>query len=119
MLLDTIKDNDIKLVIDLHGAKKDRNFDVEFGTLSNLSSDYSTIKELIDSFNENGIFGIEINNPFKGGTITQKVFSETDCDAIQIEINAKFRNIEEENKIEQICNSLTKFIQQYNEIINK
>ena len=119
MLLDTIKDNNIKLVIDLHGAKKDRSFDVELGTLSNLSSDYSTIKELIDSFNENGIFNIEINNPFKGGTITQKVFSETDCDAIQIEINANFRNIEEENKIEQICNSLTKFIQQYNEIINK
>lgn len=41
MLLDNIKDNDIKLVIDLHGAKKDRNFDIELGTLNNLSSDYS------------------------------------------------------------------------------
>ena len=40
---------------------------MELGTLSNLSSDYSTIKELIDSFNENGIFDIEINNSFKGG----------------------------------------------------
>ena len=119
MLLDNIKDNDIKLVIDLHGAKKDRNFDVELGTLNNLSSDYSTIKELIDSFNENGIFNIEINNPFKGGAITQKVFSETDCDVIQIEINSDFRNIEKENKMEQISNSLIKFIQQYNEIINK
>lgn len=76
ILLDIIKDNDIKWVIDLHGAKKDRNFDVEFGTLSNLSSDYSIIKESIASFNENGIFCIEINNSIKGGTIIQKVFSE-------------------------------------------
>ena len=53
MLIDIIKDNDIKLVIDLHGAKRERNFDVELGTLNNLSSDYSTIKELIDAFNEN------------------------------------------------------------------
>lgn len=119
MLLDNIKDNDIKLVIDLHGAKKDRNFDIELGTLNNLSSDYSTIKELIDSFNENDIFNIEINNPFKGGAITKKVFSETDCDVIQIEINANFRNIEEAKKMEQVCNALIKFIQQYNEIISK
>ena len=119
MLLDNIKDNDIKLVIDLHGAKKDRNFDIELGTLNNLSSDYSTIKELIDSFNENDIFNIEINNPFKGGAITKKVFSETDCDVIQIEINANFRNVEEAKKMEQVCNALIKFIQQYNEIISK
>lgn len=119
MLLDNIKYNDIKLVIDLHGAKKDRNFDIELGTLNNLSSDYSTIKELIDSFNENDIFNIEINNPFKGGAITKKVFSETDCDVIQIEINANFRNVEEAKKMEQVCNALIKFIQQYNEIISK
>ena len=66
---------------------------MEYATLSNLSNDYFSIKELNDSLNQNGIFGIEINNSFKGGTITQKVFSETDCDAIQIEINAKFINI--------------------------
>lgn len=119
MLLDNIKDNNIKLIIDLHGAKKDRNFDVELGTLNNISSDYSTVKELIDAFNENDILNIEINNPFKGGAITQKVFSETDCDVIQIEINDNFRNIEEENKIKQVCNALIKFIKQYNEIISK
>lgn len=119
MLLENIKDNNIKLVIDLHGAKNDRNFDVELGTLNNLSSDYSTIKELIDSFNENKILNIEINNPFKGGAITQKVFSETSCDVIQIEINANFRNIEKPEKIIQICDSLINFILQYSQIIKK
>lgn len=119
MLLDNIKDNNIKLVIDIHGAKKDRDFDIELGTLNNLSSDYSTIKELIEAFNENGIINVKINNPFKGGAITQKVFAETDCDVIQIEINANFRNIDESAKMEQVCNSIIKFIYQYVEIMNK
>ena len=119
MLLDNIKDNNIKLVIDIHGAKKDRDFDIELGTLNNLSSDYSTIKELIEAFNENGIINVKINNPFKGGAITQKVFAETDCDVIQIEINANFRNIDESDKMEQVCNSIIKFIYQYVEIMNK
>lgn len=119
MLIDNIRDNDIKLVIDLHGAKKDRDFDIELGTLNNLSSDYSTTKELIDAFNENGIFNIKTNDPFKGGSITKKVFSDTSCDVIQIEINANFRNIEEIEKIKQVCDSLIKFIWKYNEIISR
>ena len=119
MLLDNIKDNDIKLVIDLHGAKEDRDFDIELGTLNNLSCDYSTVNELIDSFHENGVFDIKINNPFKGGAITQKVFSETNCDVIQIEINASFRKIDDYSKIELVCNSLIKFIDQYNRLVNK
>lgn len=119
MLLDNIKDHNIKLVIDLHGAKKERDFDVELGTLNNLSSDYSTIKELVEAFNENGVFSIEVNDPFKGGAITQKVFSQTDCDVVQIEINGSFRDIEDSKKIEQICDALIKFIKQYNAIISK
>lgn len=119
MLLDIIKDNKIKLVIDLHGARKERDFDVELGTLNNLSSDYSTIKELIEAFNENGVFNVEVNNPFKGGAITQKVFSDTDCDVVQIEINGNYRNIEDSEKIEKISNSLISFINQYNEIMNR
>ena len=66
--------------------------DVKVSTSSNFVGAISVGS--LSSFNENGIFDIEINNPFKGGTITQKVFSETNCDVIQIEINANFRKIE-------------------------
>ena len=68
-----IKENNIKLVIDLHGASKNRNFDIEFGTLNNLSADFSTIKELEESFTESGIYNISHNDPFKGGAITQGI----------------------------------------------
>lgn len=117
-LLKIIKDNDIKLVIDIHGASSDRPFDVEFGTLNNLSADYSIIKELKEAFEENGINNIEINNPFKGGGITKYIYGNTEIDVIQIEINGNYRNPENGDKIILIVNSLIKFIEQY-DIITK
>ncbi len=72
-LLRFIKDNNIKLVIDLHGSNKSRDFDIEFGTLNNLSADFSTIKELEEAFTENKISNIIHNDPFKGGSITNLI----------------------------------------------
>ena len=119
MLLDNIRDNDIKLVIDLHGAKREREFDVELGNLNNLSSDYSTLKELIEAFNENCIFKVDVNEPFKGGFVTRKVYFQTNCDVIQIEINWNYRDIERPENIKQVCDSLISFINQYIGIIKE
>ena len=114
-----IKENDIKLVIDLHGASKDRDFDIEFGTLNNLSSDFSTIKELEESFRENGINNIFHNNPFKGGAITQGLYALNNIDVIQIEINGKYRDYNNLKPLEILIKSLENFIKQYNEYINR
>ncbi len=113
MLLDIIKDNNIKLLIDIHGAKEERDFDIEIGNLNNLSSDFSTVNELVDAFNEEGIFNIEVNEPFKGGMITKTVFFETNIDVIQIEINKKYRNLEKIENINMVCEALINFINQY------
>lgn len=112
-LLKVVKDNNIKLVIDLHGASEDREFDIEFGTLNNLSADYSTIKELEDAFKENGITNIVHNDPFKGGAITKSLFFEQDVDVIQLEINRHLRNIEEIDNMKMLCDSFINFINQY------
>ena len=112
-LLKVVKDNNIKLVIDLHGANEDREFDIEFGTLNNLSADYSTIRELEEAFNENGIMNIVHNDPFKGGAITRSLFFEKDVDVIQLEINRHLRNIDEIDNMKKLCDSLIKFINQY------
>lgn len=114
-----IKDNNIKLVIDLHGASKDRNFDVEFGTLNNLSAGFSTIKELEEAFTENGIFNISHNNPFKGGAITQGIYAYDDIDVIQLEINGKYRDYNNLELLQKLIQSLGNFIEQYNEYINR
>ena len=114
-----IKDNSIKLVVDLHGASKDRDFDIEFGTLNNLSADFSTIKELEGAFIENDIRNINFNDPFKGGEITKGIYGLTDVDVIQLEINGKYRDYNNIELLQKIIYSLEKFISKYNEYINR
>ena len=117
-LLRFIKDNNIKLVIDLHGSKESRDFDIEFGTLNNLSADFSTIKELEEAFTENGISNIVYNDPFKGGAITEYVYGLKDVDVIQVEINGKYRDYNNLEELEKLIKSFENFIKQYKEYIN-
>ncbi len=112
-LLRFIKDNHIKLVIDLHGAAQSRDFDLEFGTLNNLSIDFSTVRELEEAFTENGINNVKYNVPFKGGAITEYVYGLKDVDVVQIEINAKYRDCQHLEYLEQLCKSFENFINQY------
>ena len=114
-----IKENDIKLVIDLHGSAKEREFDIEFGTLNNLSADFSTIKELEEAFVENGICEVSYNNPFKGGAITQGIFALIDVDVVQVEINGKYRDGNNIELLEKVVQSFINFIKQYNGYINR
>ena len=114
-----IKDNNIKLVIDLHGSSKERDFDIEFGTLNNLSVDYSTIKELENAFIEKGINNIKYNDPFKGGAITKGLYSIDDIDIIQLEINRKYRDLNNIELLERLIKSLEIFINKYITYTNK
>lgn len=113
LLSKIIKENNIKLVLDIHGSSRDREFDIELGTLNNISADYSTINELKESFIEHGIKNIELNNPFKGGGITRYVYGTTDIDVIQVEINRNYRDIDKIDNLEKVCESLISFINQY------
>ena len=110
-----IKEKNIKIVIDLHGASKDREFDVEFGTLNNLSADFSTIKELEEAFTENGIINVSHNSPFKGGAITQGIYALDDVDVIQIEINGKYRDHDNIDNLKKLIHSLQNFIDLYSQ----
>ncbi len=117
-LINLIKENDIKIVIDLHGASIERNFDVELGTLNNLSADFSTIRELEEAFKENDILEVVNNDPFKGGAITQYIYNLKDVDVIQIEINGKYRDSNNLELLKKIIESLSNFIKQYNDYVS-
>ena len=108
-----IHEHGVKLLIDIHGASSKREFDVELGTLNNLSVRQSTIRNLRNSFFEYGIYEVVLNEPFKGGGITKYIFGKTEIDVIQIEINGKYRNIDNVENMERICNALIKFIRKY------
>lgn len=113
-LLKLIEKNNIKLLLDIHGASIEHDFDIELGTLDNTSAHNNTIKALKESFNKEGILKIEENNPFKGGGITKYINKNINIEVIQIEINAKYRNINESERIKQVCDALIDFIKKYN-----
>ena len=108
-----------KLVIDLHGASESRDFDVEFGTMNNLTADFSTINELKEAFIENGITKISFNNPFKGGAITQYLYNKKDIDVIQLEINYRYRDYSNLDNLELLIKALSAFIKQYKDYIER
>jgi len=66
VLLKNIKENNIKLLIDLHVASPAREFDIELGTLSNQTMSYTTQATLIDHFKQSGIQKVSLNSKFRG-----------------------------------------------------
>lgn len=114
ILLELIEKNHIKLLIDLHGAKKERNFDVEIGTLEGRSADAKIVGDLVECLQENGVTKIAFNDPFKGGFITRTVYENCGINCIQLEINGDYRNLRKINNLKKICKALTDFIDMLN-----
>lgn len=82
ILVDLIENNHIKVLVDIHGAKRERNFDVEIGTLSGNSSNPKTIKILEESLLSNNIKNIVYNDPFRGGHIIKDISDSTDIPSV-------------------------------------
>ena len=80
---------------------------------------YGRVKELEEAFTENGITNISYNDPFKGGAITQGIYSLENVDVIQLEINGRYRDYNNLELLEIIIESLSNFIKQYNNYINR
>ena len=60
-----INEYGIKLLIDIHGASSKRKFDVELGTLNNLSVRQSTIRNLRNSFLSMEYMKLCLMNPLR------------------------------------------------------
>ncbi len=110
ILINLIKENNIKLQIDIHGAKKGRDFDVEIGTLDGKMAKKETVDRLIECFKKSGIKNIAINDPFKGGQISQATHEKTGIECIQLEINHDFRNLRRIRNLHKICRALIEFV---------
>ncbi len=113
-LLDVVAKNDIKLVVDIHGASINRKYDVEIGTLDFNSASKNTIMQMENAFHKYNINNIVHNETFKGGGITKALYRNTSCEAIQIEINKRYRDINNEQLVKDMCNALIEFINIYN-----
>lgn len=110
ILLDLVKKNNIKLMVDLHGAKREREFDVEIGTRNGEMVKSEEVDRLIDCFKECGIRRIVLDDPFKGGQISQTVHEKAGIDCVQLEINYNYRNVRKIKNLREICRALTRFV---------
>lgn len=94
-LVEICKREKIKCIIDIHGAARERNFDVDFGTNSgkNLVGSKVIVEIMTQNFQHFGLNSISTDYfPAAGAnTIANYVARELQIPALQIEINKQFR----------------------------
>ena len=118
-LLKLIKDENLKLLIDLHGAKNEHKFDIEICTDdgNNIDNKNFIIDILKKSFKNNGIDNITENSIFKASsirTISKYIHSKTNIPCIQLEMTGRYRYIENIEGIAKLINGLEYFVNNIN-----
>ena len=114
-VLELIRRNNIKYVIDFHGLASKREMDVNLGTHigHNIETDTKIFDELIWGLRKNK-FVVSIDNPFAGGAKTIAGSTKNAFEnlwTIQIEINAGLTNsVRNAEKLEKLLEVLTNWI---------
>ena len=117
-VLELINKHNIKVFLDIHGAKDTDEFDVDIGTdeKRNLNGKTQILENLIKNLKEKGITKIGIDKKFKActmHTLTKKIASSTNIACIQIEITRKYRDLEQVEKMEKVINAIKSWIQEF------
>lgn len=112
-LLEVIKNYQIQLVLDIHGAASHHNFAIEIGSLDGVSASAQTIETLKTALKNQGITSVAENNPFKGGGITKAVHNNTKIEVLQLEINRNYRDLNNPEKLFHLCKSLENFLKSF------
>ena len=102
-----IESNCIKLVIDITGVPDLQENDIKIKPLTKI--DKTTLNEITEAFTENGITKItsdEIPN------------NQTEIDIVKIEVSRTCRDLENPEKLENVCTALVKFIEMYSNYVD-
>lgn len=121
-IIELIHQNDIRLLLDLHGARCSRDFDIDLGTGEgkNLQGNEYIIEELKRCFMQHGINEVAVDKRFKAiseHTISRSVSEKTKIPCIQVEINGNYRYIQNIDGIEKLIKAIIQFINQIKESI--
>ncbi len=117
---DIIEKNNIKLLLDFHGASEKNEFDIELGTGEgkNLQGKKIISQQFKETLQKHNINNIVIDKKFKANsehTISKTISNRTQIPCMQIEINAKYRATENQKNIEKLLEALMEFIEQIKE----
>ncbi|MGE5701273.1 MAG: hypothetical protein ACM32O_01985 [Clostridia bacterium] len=109
-----LADLPIRCVIDLHGAGSKRPFDIDLGTRLGTSINASAVEKIKRLFIEHGITEVKENHTFTAmnpGTITTFCSNHCNTEAIQIEINGKYRSpLQSPSEFRRLVRSLVDMI---------
>ncbi|UTR09934.1 hypothetical protein MM300_18925 [Evansella sp. LMS18] len=107
--------HEIDLVIDLHGAARDRYFDVDIGTNNGITVRDEWLALLKAALADNGINSVYENHTFAAtheGTVANYTYEHLNSEAIQLEINREFRDpTEDMDAFYQLVKSLLLFVE--------
>jgi hypothetical protein len=116
---EVIEEYDIDLIIDLHGAERERDFNLDIGTADGKTVRNNWVENLKAVFQDNGIEHVYENHTFTAnhkGSVTHHTWKHYGTEAMQLEINRRFRdpknNLEEYYKM---LKSLTLFVEKIHE----
>lgn len=112
-----VKEHNIQLVIDLHGAKESHPFSIDVGTGNQKTLSRETFELFCSTVNqtENHSFIITENHTFfaKPNTVTQDLHKRTNIETMQLEINRKYRKPTEDlQSFVSLLQGLIRFIQE-------
>lgn len=115
-LREIIKRENIKLLLDFHGAKNENTFDVEIGTDEgkNINQENGIVIELKEKLKHQGIFNIVENQKFKASsihTISKYIHETANIPCIQLEITGRYRHIEYLDGIKKLIIGMEEFIE--------
>ena len=112
-VLELIDKNNIKVFLDIHGAKDTDEFDIDIGTDGKRNLNGKT--QILEKLKEKGITKIGIDKKFKActmHTLTKKIASCTDVTCMQIEITKTYRDLEQIEKMQKVINAIRAWIQE-------
>ena len=114
-ILKIIKQNNIKLLLDIHGASDEHGFEVDIATgeRENLNGNEKALEILVEVLKKHNIGNIEIDKVFIAKsihTICKTIAEKTSIPCIEIEIAKKFRDINNFSNISKIIEALKEYI---------
>lgn len=114
-ILDIIKEKNIQLLIDIHGASDKYKFDIDIATNNYKNVDKSIADMLKNNLEKNNVKNIYIDEIFKANkinTISCYISEKTGIPCIQIEITRKYRDNTKINNMNNILNGIIEFIKE-------
>ena len=117
-LLEIIEKEDIKFLLDIHGAKANQGFDIDIATnnLKNVNGKTEYVTDFINIGKKYGINNITVDKVFKASTIHTiacTISEKLKIPCLEIEISKEYRDI----KIFQNIQVLLNFLEEYLRVI--